>query len=146
MPERPETEISRLTELLKTVIRISDIPVSEIERRMKQSAGYLSRLFSGAIGLKVRHIFEILEAIELHPSEFFHLVYPRPAEDPSPTAQKMRTLVSTLTAGVGGKPERTAVSEDQLEELLSMLRALLAESGGPRGRAEERPTSGRGGR
>ncbi len=146
MADQAEAEIARLTELLKTVIRISDIPVSEIERRIQQSAGYLSRLFSGAIGLKVRHIFEILEAIELHPSEFFHLVYPQVAEDPSPTAQKMRNLVSTLTAGVGGRPERSAVSEDQLEELLSMLRALLAESGVPRGRGTERQGAARGGR
>lgn len=51
--------------------------MSEIERPTGWSTGYLSRLRSGAIEVKLRHIYDFLMALELHPGEFFRLAYPQ---------------------------------------------------------------------
>ncbi|HEX5759499.1 MAG TPA: hypothetical protein VF121_09920, partial [Thermoanaerobaculia bacterium] len=125
MPAHSSEEVERLLDLLKTVVKMSGISVSEIERRMEQSAGYLSRLWSGAIGMKLGHVYEILEAIELHPAEFFRLAYPQDPPSPSPTGRRLRDFLARLQGSVA-RAEPAAVPNQQVQELLSGLRELLA--------------------
>jgi len=140
--DETEAEVDRLLELLRTVIKISGFQVSEIERRIGQSAGYLSRLRSGAIEVKLRHIYDILTAIELHPAEFFRLGYPQEPAHPSPTGRKLRAFVTTLQ----GSPQRSepaAPSSEQIQELLTGLRELLAERSAPTRTASPEPERSR---
>ncbi|MGH9362346.1 MAG: helix-turn-helix domain-containing protein, partial [Thermoanaerobaculia bacterium] len=77
MDAKGAAEVTRVKDLLKTVVRVAGMSHREMERKLGQSPGYLSRLFAGAIELKLRHIIEILSLIDVEPAEFFQLAYPR---------------------------------------------------------------------
>lgn len=130
MPAHTTDEVNRIVDLLRTVVKMSGISVSEIERRMEQSAGYLSRLWSGAIGVKLGHVYEILEAIELDPAEFFRLAYPHDPYEPSPTGRRLRDFVSRFQTPVPARQETApSATPEQIGELLAGLRQLLEERG-----------------
>lgn len=69
-------EVTRLTKLLRSAIKLSNISNREIERQLGMSAGTLSRLFSGGIELKVKHILDICDTIHFPPAKFFQAAYP----------------------------------------------------------------------
>ncbi len=133
-PER-DPEVIRVTELLKTAIRIAGVSHREIEKRLGQSPGYLSRLFAGTIELKFRHILEIVKVIQIDPAEFFQLAYPRQPRTVSPGARKVRDLLSIFppsetSASYGGGRERE--KQEDIESMIrSAVRKLLTELGGP---------------
>lgn len=132
MSERNEAEVARVAELLKTAIRMSGASNREIERRLGLSAGYLSRLFSGGIELKVKHVLDISEVIQLDAGEFFALVFPRHRDVASPTGRKLLDLVSRIQGVEPPKSsgEPSPVSSKQLEEMIrGALRQVFSELG-----------------
>src|SRR5688572_25377722 len=88
-----QEETQRLIQMLRVAMRILDVSNRDIEKQLGLSYGYLSRLFSGAIELKVEHILQILEVLGLTPAEFFHLAYPRRTTPPSEAAVRMRAIL-----------------------------------------------------
>ena len=80
-------EVDYILRLLDTVIRTSGVPRAEIDHKLGQSLGYLSRLLNGRIEVKLRQVFEVLDLIHMEPAEFFHIAYPRsPTRRSGPTA------------------------------------------------------------
>jgi transcriptional regulator with XRE-family HTH domain len=67
---------AQLIEGLAATLRASKIRRVEIERKLEWSAGYVSRLLKGTIEMRLSHLFAILRAIEVPPSEFFRYVFP----------------------------------------------------------------------
>lgn len=133
MPAKPDqhtAEIARLSELLKAVIKLSEIPTAEIERRIGQSPGYIWRLLSGTFELKLRRILEILEVIELRPAEFFRLAYPEETAPPSPTGKKLQIF---LPRPEEGAPEPPAATSQELRRFIAELRELLGHQPAARG-------------
>ena len=135
-----DPEVIRVTELLKTAIRIAGVSHREIEKRLGQSPGYLSRLFAGTIELKFRHVLEIIKVIQLDPAEFFQLAYPRQPRAVSPGARKVRDMLSIFPPSEpgsygGGRDTRERDRGDTQDEIESMIRSavrkLLQELGGP---------------
>jgi hypothetical protein len=123
--ESARAETNRILELLTTVVRISGIPLNEIERRMDLASGYLSKLWGRSLTFKIGHLFQILEVIQLDPVEFFRLAYPQEKPQPSPTGQKVRDLATKLQGSVP-RPQPPAFTPEQLDEaLISKLRELL---------------------
>ena len=126
MPAKPDdhsAEIARLSELLKAVIKMSEVPTAEIERRIGQSPGYIWRLLSGSFELKLRRVLEILQAVELRPAEFFNLAYPPEIAPASPTGKKLQVFnprSHTLP------PEAPAATSQELQRFLAEIRDLLA--------------------
>lgn len=86
-------EVDRLMNVLRTAIRLLGLTNREIERRLQLTPSYVSRLFAGAIELKVEHVIAISRAIGLQPWEFFELAYPRRSDPPSGPFRTIRTLV-----------------------------------------------------
>jgi transcriptional regulator with XRE-family HTH domain len=128
MSEERDAEITRVTELLKTVVRVAGLSHREIEKRLGQSPGYLSRLFAGAIELKLKHIIDILAVIKVEPHEFFQLAYPRQTGVMSATARQARDLLTLFPPG--GEPERGRVKQEEVDEMVrSAIRRLLGELG-----------------
>ena len=126
MPAKPDdhsAEIARLSELLKAVIKMSEVPTAEIERRIGQSPGYIWRLLSGSFELKLRRVLEILQAIELRPAEFFNLAYPPESAAPSPTGRKLQVFNPRSHAL---PPEAPAATSQELQRFLAEIRDLLA--------------------
>ena len=141
MPAKPDehsAEIARLSELLKAVIKMSEVPTAEIERRIGQSPGYIWRLLSGSFELKLRRVLEILQAIELRPTEFFNLAYPPETAAPSPTGKKLQVFNPRSHAL---PPEAPAATSQELQRFLAEIRDLLAHQ--PPARAPSEPVKSR---
>ncbi|MDP9121708.1 MAG: hypothetical protein M3O15_10145 [Acidobacteriota bacterium] len=81
MPEG-KVEALRLAELLESVVRLSKVSVSEVERRLDYAHGTLSRIFAGTIGLKVVHIVDVVQAVGMEPRRFFELAFQQQGGDP----------------------------------------------------------------
>lgn len=115
-------------------MKILDITNREVEKKLGLSYGYLSRLFAGAIELKIEHILDICGAIGLRPAEFFHLAYPRVQVPGTPAAARLRDVLQGFQpqSGDGEDPEVATPSlrHEEIEQMmLASLRKLLAEMG-----------------
>src|SRR5687768_7927372 len=88
-----QEETQRLLQVLRVAMRILDVSNRDIEKALGLSYGYLSRLFSGSIELKVEHIFQILGVLGLTPAEYFHFAYPRKTSPPSEAAMRIRSIL-----------------------------------------------------
>jgi hypothetical protein len=62
--------------LMKTTLRLLGVTNRDLERSLKLSGSYMSRLFSGEMGLHFQHILDISRAIGLTPQEMVTLAYP----------------------------------------------------------------------
>ncbi len=71
-----DQEVARLAQVLKAAVRFTGISHRQIEREMGLSTGYLSRIFSGKVELRVQHVLGVCRAIDLPPSAFFEAAYP----------------------------------------------------------------------
>ena len=124
-----QEEIQRLIQMLRVAMRILDVSNRDIEKQLGLSYGYLSRLFSGAIELKMEHILQILEVLGLTPAEFFQLAYPRRTSPPSEAAARMRTILD----GFGPitpeeRPPTGEMSPEEIEKTVSrVLQKMLRE-------------------
>ncbi len=90
-----EDEVLRLTNLLSAAVKFSNITQREVERKLGLSSGSLSRLFSGGIELKIKHILDICEVIGFPPARFFHAAYPQ-REEESGEAWRLQRLLEQL--------------------------------------------------
>lgn len=93
-----EDEVVRLTNLLSAAVKFSNITQREVERKLGLSSGSLSRLFSGGIELKIKHILDVCEVIGFPPSRFFRAAYPQRDEE-SGDAWRLQRLLEQLHPG-----------------------------------------------
>lgn len=123
-----QEEIQRLLQVLRVAMRILDVSNRDIEKALGLSYGYLSRLFSGAIELKVEHILQILEVLGLTPAEFFQLAYPRKAA-PSESALRMRAILDGFgPIAPEERPPAPELSSEEIEKTVSrVLQKMLRE-------------------
>jgi len=129
--------------MLKAAVRFSGISHRKIEREMELSTGYLSRILSGKVELRIQHVLGVCRAIGLPPSAFFEAAYPSremdpetarlvaalqellPAEDAAPRAKASKAAPSRPPAAArqtGKQAPQTATSQ-----LRRLLEAVLAE-------------------
>jgi transcriptional regulator with XRE-family HTH domain len=155
-----EEDTIRILNLLRTALRLLGITNRAVEKELGMSSGYLSRLFSGAIDLRVDHVVEITRIIGLRPAEFFHLAYPRSPEPSSATALRLRELLQgfqgaerepaapaspapSAAAAPAAAPNLAGVPAEEMEKMmLRTLRKLIGDAGtsgeqpnGPRSQA-----------
>lgn len=107
-----EDEVVRLTNLLSAAVKFSNITQREVERKLGLSSGSLSRLFSGGIELKVKHVLDVCEVIGFPPSRFFRAAYPQRDEE-SGDAWRLQRLLEQLHPGKDRDP---AASRPEPEE------------------------------
>jgi hypothetical protein len=118
-------DIRWILDTLKTSMRLLEITNREVETRMGWSHGYLSRIFSGTIELRVEHVVEIVAILGLTPAEFFNLAYPRQPDPPSPAAARLRSLLRRYQPA----DEPGAIEEHELVDLVRRLAAELRKVG-----------------
>jgi transcriptional regulator with XRE-family HTH domain len=125
-----EEERQRLLQVLRVAMRILDVSNRDIEKALGLSYGYLSRLFSGGIELKVEHIFQILGVLGLTPAEYFHFVYPRRPSPPSEAAMRMRSILDGFgPTATEERPPAGDLSHDEMEKMVAkVLQKLLREA------------------
>lgn len=125
-------EVSRLTKLLRSAIKLSNVSNREIERQLGMSAGTLSRLFSGGIELKLKHILDICDTIHFPPAKFFQAAYPHGNGDCTDGEALRQALEHLYPAGPlpdsGAPPAYTAgVDPGDLERMImTSLRKILS--------------------
>lgn len=90
-----EDEVARLTNLLSAAVKFSNVTQREVERKLGLSSGSLSRLFSGGIELKIKHILDVCHVIGFPPARFFRAAYPHREED-SGEAWRLQRLLEQL--------------------------------------------------
>ena len=109
-------EVSRLLNVLRTAIRLLGLTNREIERRLSMTPSYLSRLFGGAIELKVEHVIAIARAIGIEPAEFFALAYPRLPDPPSEPYQTIRTLLRDMQPPETPSKPAAGLTADEIDQ------------------------------
>ena len=135
MQDLNEAEVVRISELLKTAIRLAGTDNRKVERRLGLCGGYLNRLFSGGIELKINHVLKISAAIDLDPGEFLQIAFPPRKDLRSPTGRKLLDLVSRIQAiepapAAPAPAPSPAVSSQQIEEMIgSAVGKVFAELG-----------------
>lgn len=107
-----EDEVVRLTNLLSAAVKFSNVTQREVERKLGLSSGSLSRLFSGGIELKIKHILDVCEVIGFPPSRFFRAAYPQRDEE-SGDAWRLQRLLEQLHPGKDREP---AAARPEIEE------------------------------
>jgi transcriptional regulator with XRE-family HTH domain len=125
-------EVKRLLNVLRTSIRLLGLTNREIERRLELTPSYVSRLFAGAIELKMEHVVAITRAMGLQPWEFFELAYPRRSDSPSEAFRSIRTLLRDMQPPQEPTVQPTALTAEEIEEKIqdSVRKALQEMAGG----------------
>jgi transcriptional regulator with XRE-family HTH domain len=103
MSEKSEVEVVRLTNLLASAIRFSGWKQRDIEKSLGLSSGSMSRLLSGGIELKIKHVLEICEVIGFPPAFFFHASYP--STEGSSDSVRLQRLLEQLHPVPEATPE-----------------------------------------
>lgn len=112
-----DDEVRRAAQLLEALIQVIGISREEVETRLEASPGYLERLLSGRVELKLRHILAILRVLEIEPSLFFHTLYPEAgAQGGTVRIDELRQRLEALGLEVGAVPGSEA--EPDLERLV----------------------------
>ena len=119
-------ELAHVLSRLKLAIQALGYSMRTIEQRLRVSDGYLSRVFLGAIELKVEHVLNIAKALGMAPEELMGFIYPTPKDPISPAAYALWRRVGgvpPVAPGFGPKPSAPAepkgpVSEADAERLL----------------------------
>ena len=106
-----EDEVVRLTNLLSAAVKFSNVTQREVERKLGLSSGSLSRLFSGGIELKIKHILDVCEVIGFAPSRFFRAAYPQRDEE-SGDAWRLQRLLEQLHPGKDREPAAHEESDE----------------------------------
>ena len=125
-------EIARVLERLKIAIQALGYSLRDIERRLRVSDGYLSRVFMGTIELKMEHVTGIAKALGMTPEELMAFVYPKPTQPMSPPAYDLwRRVGGAPIYGLPGdqKPppaERPLTQKDLEEALRKAVSEVLA--------------------
>ncbi|HVG06782.1 MAG TPA: hypothetical protein VNM67_03690 [Thermoanaerobaculia bacterium] len=109
-----EDEVVRLTNLLSAAVKFSNITQREVERKLSLSSGSLSRLFSGGIELKIKHILDVCEVIGFAPSRFFRAAYPQRDEE-SGDAWRLQRLLEQLHPGKDREPAALRPADEEQE-------------------------------
>ncbi|HYU35284.1 MAG TPA: hypothetical protein VEW48_24285 [Thermoanaerobaculia bacterium] len=118
----PRDEVRRLTEALRTAIRLSGVSHRQIERELAMSTGYLTRILAGRLQLRVTHLLSICQAIGLPAESFFGALYP----SRTPASEAEARLTRGL-AQLHAQPDQRRDPESLLRELGAFLEEIKNE-------------------
>ncbi|HEV8583179.1 MAG TPA: helix-turn-helix transcriptional regulator [Thermoanaerobaculia bacterium] len=135
-----KTEVLRLLDVLRTLMRMLAISNREAERRLGLTHNAVTRVFGGQIEAKLELILGIVRVIGLEYDEFFDFAYPerRAAGTRSAAAQRLDSLLEDLRpSGFRSAPaaeerpaprrQAPAMAPVDRDELLKDLRKVVRE-------------------
>lgn len=140
MMEKTEAEVTRLTNLLASTIKFSGWKQRDIEKSLGWSSGSMSRLLSGGIELKIKHVQEICGVIGFPPARFFHAAYPT-ADEGSPESARLQRLLEQLhpaepepEPAAPSPPASSTIDATEVERIVfGALAKFFSSMGGPMG-------------
>ncbi|MEA2561175.1 MAG: hypothetical protein QOH06_2679 [Acidobacteriota bacterium] len=115
-----DDEVRRAAKLLEAMIQATGMSSQELEKRLEAAPGYVGRLLSGRVELKLRHILAILRIVEIEPVLFFQTLYPEagPAGGMGTSLEELRQRVAALGVGCEPAAPKPEVGMDDLERLV----------------------------
>jgi hypothetical protein len=123
------TDVARVREALESLVDLSGLSRREIERRLarQERALDVGRLLSGKFELKLHHMLDIIRVLDVHPVEFFRLVFKEP-ERRSPLIGRVQALFTSGKPAVGPRHPHSAGRDlDELHRRLDELALLIEE-------------------
>jgi len=117
-------EIVRIASALRTAIRLSGVSHRQVERELGLSTGYLTRILSGQVELRVRHILDICGVIGLPPDRLFNALFPFQEGPPESVSRLERGLAQLHPPPDRLAPSPEAVVGESRPKLLDLLRRL----------------------
>jgi hypothetical protein len=113
-----QADVARVREALSSIIDLSDLSRREIERRLaRQGSGMdLNRLLGGKFELKLFQVLDVLRVLDIHPLEFFRLIFKEP-EQRNPLIERMQALFASVRPPAAARPPSGRPGEKDLEEL-----------------------------
>lgn len=69
--EAQQRDFQRIAEELRRQIAAAGLSQRALAAKLGWGRGYVSQLLTGAVDLKVKHVLEILELLQVPPGEFF---------------------------------------------------------------------------
>jgi transcriptional regulator with XRE-family HTH domain len=139
MTDMKDKDVIRVAQMLKAAVRFTGVPHRKIEREMSLSTGYLSRILSGKVELRIQHVLGVCRAIGLPPSAFFEAAYPSreldpeigrlvaalqellPAEDAPPRARAVRKAAPAHPPARKSGKQTPQTATSQLRRLLEAV-------------------------
>jgi hypothetical protein len=126
MAKSYDEEVARFAEFLSTLIRSSGRTRQGVEQHLGMSSGYLSKILSGVVELRMRHVLMVLEAVGLQPADVFPQAYqPTPRSDIE--RERARRLMETAQETYGqAPPPKPPESDAEFDERvrLALVRLL----------------------
>jgi hypothetical protein len=127
-----KAEVTRVRMALSSLVDVSGLSRREIARRLaRQGSGLdVSRLLGGQLELKLRQVLDILRVLEIHPVEFFRLIFKEP-EVRSPLLERLQVLFAAGRPPVNSRHPRPTEKDlddfhrrlDEMAQLIEQLRA-----------------------
>jgi transcriptional regulator with XRE-family HTH domain len=124
-------DLRRCAKMLESVVRMSGMSARQLEERLDYGAGTVTRLFSGKIELKLRHVLLILEEVGIPPSQFFREAFPEEDDRPRSDPEMASRLLNLLEKHVQKKPPARPAAEGTIsdEELDKRILEALSRHG-----------------
>jgi hypothetical protein len=81
-PDAGQSAEERTRQTLRSLLGFADLSRRHVQRRIEARGGYVdvARVLRGDCDVKLRPVLAILEVVQLHPMEFFALVFGLPKE------------------------------------------------------------------
>jgi len=118
-----KSQTAELVKVLKTSIHALGLSLREVERRLKLSRGYLSRLFGGEMELKVDHVVEIADVIGIPPEEIFELAFARVPRLATPEVERLRKTFGVTPPAPA--PQEPSAIEREIEQMVNRALAKV---------------------
>jgi hypothetical protein len=122
-----EDQIEQLSRVLKILLRFAKIQNQEVEKKLGFSGGYMSRLLSGKIDIKLSHVLDLAAILDLQPHELFAVAFPQTQTGPSPGLQRVQKMLPHLVPASLTPPAPPQPARLDLDTLHHKLEAGFTE-------------------
>jgi len=134
--EMSKSEGARITAMLQSAIRLSNLTYRDVERELGWSVGTITRLMRGGLEFKLKHLLSILRVIHFSPARLFVVAYPFTRGD-NPAEDRLQRLLenmhgepetwerSAAAPSAPARPKQTVTQEDVDSMVMVSLRKLI---------------------
>jgi hypothetical protein len=122
-----KAEAARVREALRSVIDVADMSQRAIERSLAaRGQGFdMNRMLTGRFETKLYQILDVLSVLEIHPVEFFRLVFKEPTKQ-STILLRMRDIFGAVRSAAAVAPPPSAPRPEMTLEALHRRMEELA--------------------
>lgn len=118
-----DEQVDHLLQLLRILLRLSKVLNRDIEKKLGFSQGYLSRLLSGKIDVKISHILDLSAILGIYPHELFAIALAPRRPGLSQGLSQLQKLMPHLVPPSLASPPPAAGPAQSLEEVQKKLEA-----------------------